>query len=137
MEILDFEHRVLKIIDECKDNPDFPQMEERGITQFMLDDYLFDKQAILDSEGSERSQYTRLGFFLILPILVLAAFPTNSLPWHNDLYSVLVGLGIGLTLAALQKLLFRLVIAKRLRKLAHSNPDVDKYITDLLNYSKK
>ena len=54
----DFEHKVTGKIAKYGNEPDFPKLENYGITRMELDDYLFDKQAILDMGGSKRSQLT-------------------------------------------------------------------------------
>ena len=38
----DFEHKVTGKIDKYGDEPDFPKLENYGITRMDLDDYLFD-----------------------------------------------------------------------------------------------
>ncbi len=74
----DFEHKVTGKIAKYGDEPDFPKLENYGITRMELDDYLFDKQAILDMGGSKRSQLTMGGFITVLPVLVLSCFPDKS-----------------------------------------------------------
>ena len=54
----DFEHKVTGKIAKYGNEPDFPKFENYGITRMELDDYLFDKQAILDMGGSKRTQLT-------------------------------------------------------------------------------
>ena len=53
-------------------NADFPKFENYGITRMDLDDYLFDKQAILDMGGSKRTQLTVGGFITVIPVLILS-----------------------------------------------------------------
>ena len=65
----DFEHKVTGKIAKYGNEPDFPKFENYGITRMELDDYLFDKQAILDMGGSKRSQLTIGGFITVLPVL--------------------------------------------------------------------
>ena len=64
----DFEHKVTGKIAKYGNEPDFPKFENYGITRMELDDYLFDKQAILDMGGSKRSQLTIGGFLPVLPV---------------------------------------------------------------------
>lgn len=134
MEINDFEHRVQKIITYHGNEPGFPQPAHFGIDQRMLDSYLFDKQAIIDSEGSERTQYLRLGIVMLIPIVVLGAFPMNSLPWKNDMYTFLIGAAVGLLAALAQKILIKWVINQRLKKLAKAFPNEEQYVQAVLNH---
>ncbi len=79
----DFEHKVTGKIAKYGNEPDFPKFENYGITRMELDDYLFDKQAILDMGGSKRSQLTIGGFITVIPVLVLSCFPDKSPIYEN------------------------------------------------------
>lgn len=126
----DYEHSVTDRIAKFSDLSDFPRMDDYGITRAELDDYLFDKQAILDSEGSEKSRYVVLGILIILPILVIAAFPPERLP-GRELF-VFVGIAIGLVLALLFRIAMKLWKKARLKKLYRD--DIEKYIDAVLRY---
>lgn len=128
--LLDYEHKVKHKIEANEANTDFPKISNYNLTEKQLDDYLFDKQAILDSEGSLKTQYTIFGILIVLPILVLSAIPDNLLPWGK--WSLFVGIGIGLLLAITVKLLIKLSIKARLSKLR--DDDIEHYIDDVLNY---
>ena len=74
----DFEHKVTSKIKLYGNYPDFPKMEDYGIEGMELDDYLFDKQAILDMGGSSRNKLTVGGIITLLPVIVLSAFPDSA-----------------------------------------------------------
>ena len=133
METIDFQQRVNRKIQLNKTYSDFPKAEDYGITESELSDYLFDKQAILDSEGSPRSQYTVAGILIILPVIIISAFSEKDLPWGR--WSLFVGLGIGLALAGCVKYLIKLLIRIRLKRMA--NTKIDDYIHAVLNYQSK
>ena len=76
----DFQHDVTATIERYKDEPEFPHIHDFNITAGELDDYLFEKQAILDSNGTERSRYTLAGTLVVLPVVILAFFPVEDLP---------------------------------------------------------
>ena len=78
----DFQHTVENKIRNHKNDAGFPQLPA-NISEDDLADYLFDYQAALDSEGTERSRYTIAGFLLCLPILIMSAFPDDSLPFEG------------------------------------------------------
>ncbi len=126
----DFEHRVTNRIKDFGSDGGFPQMENYKVTKEMLDDYLFDKQAILDSGGSERTQLTVSGVLIVLPIIVLSAIPEQSYPFGH--WTFFVFLAIGVLLAFLARVIMHLLIQMRLRHL--SDPTIDKFINDVLNY---
>ena len=48
----DMEHRVRKIIADHRGEAGFPDLESYGVTEKQFDDYLFDKQAIIDDDES-------------------------------------------------------------------------------------
>jgi len=133
METIDFQQRVNRKIQLNKTYSDFPKAEDYGITESELSDYLFDKQAILDSEGSPRSQYTVAGILIVLPVIIISAFSEKDLPWGR--WSLFVGLGIGLALAGCVKYLVKLLIRIRLKRMA--NTKIDDYIHAVLNYQSK
>ena len=133
METIDFQQRISRKIQLNKTYSDFPKAEDYGITESELSDYLFDKQAILDSEGSPRSQYTVAGILIVLPVIIISAFSEKDLPWGR--WSLFVGLGIGLALAGCVKYLVKLLIRIRLKRMA--NTKIDDYIHAVLNYQSK
>lgn len=126
----DFEHKVTNRIAAFGTRSDFPQMEDYGVTREDLDSYLFDKQAILDSGGSERSRYTVAGFLIVLPIVVMSAYPDEELPF-GDL-TVLLAVAAGLLLCLVAWLLWKLSVRIRLKKIAREQ--LDGYIKDVLEY---
>ena len=78
----DFQHDVTATIERYKDETEFPHIHDFNITAGELDDYLFEKQAILDSNGTERSRYTLAGTLVVLPVVILAFFHRDS-PFKN------------------------------------------------------
>lgn len=90
-----------------------------------LDDYLFEYQRILDSEGSQKAQLTKYGILAILPVIVLSAFPESMLPWGK--YSLIAGVALGIMLALLIKGLVMLLVRARLGRLKSANPELADY----------
>ncbi len=129
----DFTHHVTDKIDKYGDCDDFPKMSSYQIERRELDSYLFDKQAILDMEGSKRTQYTIFGILVVIPILILSAFPENVWPWGN--YTVLAAIGLGVLLGLFFKGLMRLIINFRIHKMADRHYDA--YINAVLSYEPK
>ncbi len=129
----DFSHQVTNKIDKYGDRSDFPSMERYDIDRVELDGYLFDKQAILDMEGSKRSQYTLFGILAVIPILILSAIPDKDWPWGE--LTVLAAIGCGLLLGLFIKGLMRMIISYRVRKMADRH--FDAYINAVLSYEPK
>jgi len=129
----DYQHRVEAQIAAHDGEAGFPRMDDYGFTRDDLDDYLFDVQAIMDSEGSQKTQYTVMGFFIVLPVLIFSAVPDDKMPGGSD-WGLFVAIAFGLVLALLVKCLIKLVIRLRLRNRADKN--IDRYISDIFKYRK-
>lgn len=134
----DYEHRIVRAIERYGNETGFPDMTELQIERKALDDYLYEYQRILDSEGSQKAQLTKYGFVAIIPVLIMSAFPESMLPWGK--YSLIAGVVIGVLLAALLKGLSILIVKTRLRRLKSDNAilsdfadRVERYYNDKIN----
>lgn len=132
----DFEHRVTRKIAKYGSEPDFPKEENYGVSRRELDDYLFDRQAILDMGGSERSQLTVGGVITVVPVLVLACFPDSSSVYADGkAVATVAALLVGLLIACLAKSVLMLVIRYRIGR--HKQPQMESYIKAVLRYEKR
>ncbi len=132
----DYEHRVTGKISRYGDCIGFPQMEDYGVSRTELDDYLFDKQAIMDSVGSVRSQLTVGGFLTVLPVLVLSGFPNSSVVYaKGQAVATVVALLLGLLIALLVRALQQLVVRFRLSRM--KDVKLESYIKAVLLYQGK
>lgn len=128
----DYEHLITRAIERWGEEEDFPVLE--GLERKTLDDYLFEYQRILDSEGSQKAQLTKYGIIAILPVIVLSAFPESMLPWGK--YSLIAGVAIGLVLALLIKGFVMLLVRVRLNRLKRANPELAEYSASVETYRK-
>lgn len=132
----DFEHKVTNKMQKYGDEPDFPKLENYGLTRMELDDYLFDKQAILDMGGSKRTQLTVGGFITVIPVLILSCFPDKSPIYENGkAMTTIVAIIIGLLLACFCKALLQMVILYRVNK--HKETKMETFIKAVLFYEKR
>ena len=132
----DFEHKVTNKMQKYGDEPDFPKLENYGLTRMELDDYLFDKQAILDMGGSKRTQLTVGGFITVIPVLILSCFPDKSPIYENGkAMTTIIAIIIGLLLACLCKALLQMVILYRVNK--HKETKMETFIKAVLFYEKR
>jgi len=129
-EVDDLQQMVFRRIEIWGNNMDFPQMDDYGISKETLTDYLFDKQAIIDTIGSERFQYTLLGFFVVIPIFIVACFPDSQLPWGINT-AWIAGAG-GVVLFGIYRLIMKTIINIRLKKIYDSKHE--SYINKVLSY---
>ncbi len=128
----DYEHKVARIVDEHADDSLFPKLEDFQLTREQLDDYLFEKQVILDFGRNLRTRYTIWGILIVLPVLFIDAFPHEQLPWGD--YSLFVAIMVGLALCAVYELLLWVLRAVRLKR--QSDPQVERYIQKVLHYDR-
>ena len=132
----DFEHKVTNKMQKYGDEPDFPKLENYGLTSMELDDYLFDKQAILDMGGSKRTQLTVGGFITVIPVLILSCFPDKSPIYENGkAMTTIIAIIIGLLLACFCKALLQMVILYRVNK--HKETKMETFIKAVLFYEKR
>lgn len=132
----DFEHKVTNKMQKYGDEPDFPKLENYGLTRMELDDYLFDKQAILDMGGSKRTQLTVGGFVTVIPVLILSCFPDKSPIYENGkAMTTIIAIIIGLLLACFCKALLQMVILYRVNK--HKEMKMETFIKAVLFYEKR
>ena len=130
----DFEHKVTNKMQKYGDEPDFPKLENYGLTR--MDDYLFDKQAILDMGGSKRTQLTVGGFITVIPVLILSCFPDKSPIYENGkAMTTIIAIIIGLLLACFCKALLQMVILYRVNK--HKETKMETFIKAVLFYEKR
>lgn len=132
----DFEHKVTNKMQKYGDEPDFPKLENYGLNRMELDDYLFDKQAILDMGGSKRTQLTVGGFITVIPVLILSCFPDKSPIYENGkAMTTIIAIIIGLLLACFCKALLQMVILYRVNK--HKETKMETFIKAVLFYEKR
>ena len=132
----DFEHKVTNKMQKYGDEPDFPKLENYGLTRMELDDYLFDKQAILDMGGSKRTQLTVGGFITVIPVLILSCFPDKSPIYENGkAMTTIIAIIIGLLRACFCKALLQMVILYRVNK--HKETKMETFIKAVLFYEKR
>ena len=132
----DFEHKVTNKMQKYGDEPDFPKLENYGLTRMELDDYLFDKQAILDMGGSKRTQLTVGGFITVIPVLILSCFPDKSPIYENGkAMTTIIAIIIGLLLACFCKALLQMVILYRVNK--HKETKMETFLKAVLFYEKR
>lgn len=123
----DYEHRINATIEHHGGEAGFPQMGAYKVNKDSLDDYLFQYQAILDSEGSQKSQLTVYGIIAVVPILIVSAIPEIYLPWKGD-WTLFISIAMGLLLAFALKGIRVFIKQGQLRSLRHEYSEVAAYV---------
>lgn len=129
----DFERQLRHKIAHYDYLDTFPKIADFGVNRSEFDDYVIEKQSILDMEGNARKRYTLLALIFLLPFFVLSAFPEQYLPLGN--YAFLIAFVIGFLLVALQQWIIKKVKQKRLNRIYH--PQIEKYIEAVNLFSMK
>lgn len=127
----DFEHKVKGKIGKYGNRFDFPRLEDYGIERMELEDYLFDKQAILDMGGSPRGKMTVGGIVTVLPVIILSAFPDSAYV-YGKMWTTVLAIAIGLMLTLFLYAILKAVIQIRLSK--HKDLKMESYIKAVLFY---
>lgn len=125
IQIDDMEHRVRKVIAEHREEAGFPKLEDYGVSEEEFDDYLFDKQAVIDDIDSLKKKYTIYSIIFIIPFVVIAFYETT-------VRNTLMATGCGLLLCLAYYLLTLLV--RKIRMSRMNNEAIERYITDVMKY---
>lgn len=125
IQIDDMEHRVRKVIAEHREEAVFPKLEDYGVSEEEFDDYLFDKQAVIDDIDSLKKKYTIYSIIFIIPFVVIAFYETT-------VRNTLIATGCGLLLCLAYYLLTLLV--RKIRMSRMNNEAIERYITDVMKY---
>lgn len=125
IQIDDMEHRVRKVIAEHREEAGFPKLEDYGVSEEEFDDYLFDKQAVIDDIDSLKKKYTIYSIIFIIPFVVIAFYETT-------VRNTLIATGCGLLLCLAYYLLTLLV--RKIRMSRMNNAAIERYITDVMKY---
>ena len=121
------EDLVRRAIAKYRNEPDFPQFEDYGGDEDLLDDYFY-LQTPQGSMEEEKRKLTIYGVLIIVPIAVVSFF-------FRDITGLLMGVLIGGVLSGLYYLFLKSKANKRWRRFEKAN--IEKYIEDVLSYRKK
>ncbi len=121
------EDLVRRAIAKYRSEPDFPQLEDYGGDEDLLDDYFY-LQTPQGSMEEEKRKLTIYGVLIIVPIAVVSFF-------FRDITGLLMGVLIGGVLSGLYYLFLKSKANKRWRRFEKAN--IEKYIEDVLQYKKE
>lgn len=126
----DYEHLVTRTLEAHQGESLFPKLEDFHLTRRQLDDYLFEKQVILDFGTDAKTRYTVWGILIVLPVLIIDAFPHETLPWGD--YSFFGAILFGVMLCAVYSLLVWVIRQVKLKR--QSDPNIERFIQKVLHY---
>ena len=120
-----WERRISNAIRSYKENEDFPSLSDYGIDREEFDDYVVEKQYLLDRLEDHKSSLVIPGALLVLPVVVISMFTSGTV-------GLFVGLLIGIILSASYMLIINMIDKKKLVKIYDER--IEKYIEDILEY---
>lgn len=130
----DYQHHVERKIEQYCHRDNFPKAADYGVDDSDLSNYLFDKQAILDSRGTQKSCYTIAGLIIMLPVVLLALmYPANKMPWGE--WSIFIAVAAGVALWLVYELFRKAIMSVRLKKLDKASPKEAHYAADVVGYN--
>jgi len=121
-----WERRISNAIRTYKDSDGFPQLSSYGVERTEFDDYVVEKQYLLDRLEQRKSSIVVPGALLIMPVVVISMF-TDSVT------GLFAGVVAGVVLAATYIFALNANDKKCLRKLYDER--IEKYIEAVLEYA--
>lgn len=92
-----YQQHILRKIDVWETSDGFPKIQDFGIDRRDMEDYLSEKQDILDIPGSKTHQLTVYATIVLVPTFIASAFDHAGTVLGTN--ATLVGLGIGVLLS--------------------------------------
>lgn len=125
-EFENIEQKVRRAIAMHRNDENFPNIEDYGGSEDLLDDYFYEKTATGSLE-QDKKKYTLYGLFLIVPIAVFSIF-------FQDIKALIFGLLTGGLLCFGLRLLLRWKKARRERLFRDCH--IEEFIQDVLAREK-
>lgn len=120
-----WERHISNAIRTYKDNDSFPKLSSYGIERTEFDDYVVEKQYLLDRLERRKTSLAIPGTLLILPVVAISMF-TDSVT------GLFAGVSAGVVFAATYMFSLNAIDKKRLRKLYDEK--IEQYINDVLSF---
>lgn len=121
-----WERRISNAIRNYKDSDGFPRLSSYGVEQAEFDDYVVEKQYLLDRLEQRKGSFVVPGALLIMPVVVISMF-TDSVT------GLVAGVFAGVVLATTYLFTMNAKDKKKLRKLYDER--IERYIDAVLDYS--
>lgn len=125
-----YQLRILRKISLHELTPDFPKLQDFGIDKPTMEDYLSDKQDILDIPGSQTHQMTILAGIVLVCMLISSAFDHLDTIFGSN--ASLVGIFVGLILAFCWWGITSIRVKNKLK--AIYDQDIENYLKAVENY---
>ncbi len=124
----DMEHHVREAIAQYREAAGFPRLSDYGVSEEELDDYLFDKQAVIDNVDDLKKKYTTWSVIFLIPIVIMDFFEVNF-------KNLMIGIAGGCVLCCLYWVLMKTMKYFRMRRI--HNEAIERYISDVLAFKAR
>ena len=121
---------ILRKISRHDITPNFPKLNDFGITKSEMEDYLSEKQDIMDIPGSQTHRMTVLAGIILVSMLIFSAFDHIDTVLGTN--ASLVGMGVGLLLSCIWFFIVKFRVKSKLKALY--NETIENYLEAVENY---
>lgn len=121
----EWEYKISKSIKNNQDKEGFPQLADYGLTREEFDDYVVEKQYLLNRMDNHKSSFVVPGVLLVIPVLIVSMFT-------DSVWGLFGSVAVGVIIASAYMLIMSAVDKKKLLKIYDDR--IESYITDIVNY---
>ena len=125
--LTDWEHSIKNKIERNKECPSFPHAEDYGITDKEAEDYIYDKQRILDRAEERQKKFVIPGIILVMPVIILSGF-------GNSTTILFIGVALGIVFTMLYFIIMNAFDKSQLKKL--HDEKIERYINAVERFSE-
>ena len=125
--LTDWEHSIKNKIERNKECPSFPHAEDYGITNKEAEDYIYDKQRILDRAEERQKKFVIPGIILVMPVIILSGF-------GNSTTILFIGVALGIVFTTLYFVIMNALDKGQLKKL--HDEKIERYINAVERFSE-
>lgn len=125
-----YQQQMLRKIALRSSEEGFPKYSDYGVDKGSVEEYLSEKQDVLDLRGSQTRQFTVVGCLVLIPALIASGFDHTQSPL-GDKTSLVALLG-GVVLAACWWGLNSWRVNRKLK--AIGNPDIEAFLSAVEEY---
>ncbi len=125
-----YQQQMLRKIALRSSEEGFPKYSDYGVDKGSVEDYLSEKQDVLDLRGSQTRQFTVVGCLVLIPALIASGFDHTQSPLGDK--NSLVALCGGVVMAACWWGLNSWRVNRKLK--AMCNPDIEAYLSAVEEY---
>lgn len=121
---------ILRKISRHDITPDFPKLDDFGITKSEMEDYLSEKQDVMDIPGTQTHRMTVFAGIILVSMLIFSAFDHIDTALGTNASSI--GMVVGVVLSCIWFFIVKFRVNSKLKALYNEN--VEHYLEAVENY---